>query len=50
MRMRYSAGGKMMRIDMPGQAGYIVMDRNAQRMMIVMSEARRYMERPLPPG
>jgi hypothetical protein len=50
MRMMYSAGGKMIRIDMPGQKGYVVMNRDAHRMMIVMAEAHRYMEHDLPPG
>ena len=47
MRMFLAAGGKLMRIEMPGQPGYMIMDRNASRMLIVMADARRYMERPL---
>ncbi len=47
MRMFLAAGGKLMRIEMPGQPGSMIMDRNASRMMIVMADARRYLERPL---
>ena len=50
LRMMFTAGGKKMRIDMPGQPGFVVMDRTAGRMMIVMADARRYMEQPMPPG
>lgn len=50
MRMMLSDGGKLMRIEIPGQPGYMVMDRTAGRMLVVMADARRYMERPLPPG
>ncbi len=50
MRMFLSAGGKLMRIETAGQPGYMIMDRNANRMFIVMADAHRYMERPLTPG
>ncbi len=50
MRMLLASGGKLMRIEMPGQPGYMVMDRNAGRMLIIMADAHRYLERPLTPG
>jgi hypothetical protein len=50
MRMQFTAGGKLIRIEMPGQQGYVVMDRNANRILFIMAGAKRYLERPLPPG
>jgi hypothetical protein len=50
LRMMFTAGGKQMRIDMPEHPGYVVMDRAGGRMMIVMAQAQRYIERPMPPG
>lgn len=50
LRMLFAAGGGRMRIDMPGQPGYVVLDRAGGRMMIVMAQAQRYLERSIPPG
>jgi hypothetical protein len=50
MRMLFSAGGRMIRINLPGQPSYMVMDRNANRILIVLTDAHRYLERPMPPG
>lgn len=46
----YSAAGKQLRIDTPGNAGYVVMDQGSGQRTMVMNDRRQYVSVPLEPG
>ncbi|MCW3474974.1 DUF4412 domain-containing protein [Limobrevibacterium gyesilva] len=50
MRIYLAAGGKRMRMEAPGMPGYMLMDRAASRVVMVMAEQRMYTEIPLDPS
>jgi len=45
--MYYSAASSRMRLDAPGQRGYVIIDRAKNQMMLVMSDQHLFMETPL---
>ncbi len=49
MKIYYTAQGQRMRIEVPGQPGYSIVDRAARRMTMVMVDEHMYMELPFDP-
>ena len=48
--MRFASKSGLIRIDGPNRRGYAILDINAGRMMVVMTERRMYMEQPAEPS
>ncbi len=49
IHMMFTAGGDRVRVEPPGMPGYSVIDRTAQRMMMVFPDRHAYMELPFDP-
>lgn len=45
--MYYSAASNRMRLDAPGQRGYVIIDRTKNQMLLVMSDQHLFMQTPL---
>jgi hypothetical protein len=50
MNFRIAAGGGRVRIDQPGGQGFVVIDRDASRMLIVLTAERGFFQLPLDPS